>query len=66
MSTANELGQDFIKIEIDKVNSRLEIYYALYNIRKIKCITLKRLINVKEEELRQLMFLDSELIDKKE
>lgn len=66
MSTANDLGQDFIKTEIDKVNSRLEVYYALYNIRKIKCITLKRLINVKEEELRQLMFLDSELIDKKE
>ena len=61
MSIANELGRDYLESEISKVNSRLEVYCALYNIGKIKCITLKRLINAKEEELRHLMFLYDEL-----
>jgi len=61
MSAANELGQDYLKSEIIEVNSRLEIYRAHYDVGKIKCITLKRLINTKEEELRHLTFLFKEL-----
>ena len=61
MSAANELGQDYLKSEIIEVNSKLEIYRSLYDVGKIKCITLKRLINTKEEELRHLTFLFKEL-----
>lgn len=61
MSTANELGREYLKSELRKANSRLEVYCSLYNIGKIKCITLKRLINVKEEEIKHLKFLYDEL-----
>lgn len=61
MGTAKTLGSEYLITEIDKAVSRLDVYYSLYHVGKVKCITLKRLINTKEEELTLLKRLHDEL-----
>ena len=61
MGTAITLGNEYLEVEIDKVVARLDVYYSLYHVGKVKCITLKRLINTKEEELKLLQRLHDEL-----
>ena len=54
MGIARDLGIDYVNSEIEKTRRRLEIYNELYQFKKIKCITLKRLIDLKENELKIL------------
>lgn len=54
MGTARDLGIEYVSKEIEKIKLRLEIYNELYRFKKIKCITLKRLIDLKETELKIL------------
>lgn len=64
MGTARDLGIEYVSIEIERIKARLEIYNELYQYKKIKCITLKRLIDIKENELRILNNLHKDMENK--
>lgn len=64
MGTAIDLGFEYVSKEIEKIELRLEIYYELYRFKKIKCITLKRLIDLKETELKILKNLRNDMMKK--
>lgn len=64
MGTAINLGKEYLETEIDKITDRLDLYSSLYHVGKVKCITLKRLIDLKENELRLLRHLHNDLRDK--
>ena len=61
MGTAITLGIEYLETEISKAVARLDMYYSLYHVGKVKCITLKRLLDAKEEELKLLKRLHDEL-----
>lgn len=57
MTTSETLGEEFIRTEIEKIQNRIELYINLYENSPVKCLTLKRLIAVKEAELNLLYTL---------
>ena len=57
MNSEFSLSIDYLENEIEKVVERIAQYQTLYNKKTIKCITLKRLISSKEDELRLLYTL---------
>jgi len=61
--TIYNLSNRYIKNEIRNVKQRLRLYKDLYDSDKIKCIRLKKLITIKEAELKILLLLDKEYID---
>ncbi len=60
MGLARDLGVEFIESEIEKIKVRLILYKELYQSGKIKCITLNRLIDSKERELKILEIIYKE------
>ncbi len=54
MSTSEELRTSFIKREIKDIKSVIDYYETIYSFGDIKCINLKRLILLKQAELRVL------------
>ena len=57
LQTITGLSPSDVEEQISKAEDCLEKYNTLYTTKRIKCLTLKRLIQVKESELRLLKTL---------